>query len=95
MTQAEIEVSLKRLTDHQIVWGELLNRLEQVVARNSEAIAQNTEAIARNTEAIARNSEAIVRLTDGLQVMQAAMQHLFEHMDRFIQGLEGNGHRPR
>ena len=65
----------------QIVHGELLGRVELVVMRNSEAIAGNTEAIAR--------------LTDGMQIMQAAMHRLFEHMDRFIRGLEGDGHRGR
>ncbi|HLI30708.1 MAG TPA: hypothetical protein VKV79_06375 [Terriglobia bacterium] len=77
MTFAEMEVSLKKLADNQIVQGEMLYRIEQAVARNSEAIA--------------RHSEAIVRLADGMQVMQAAMQKFFEHMDRFIRGLEGNG----
>ncbi len=84
MTIDEIEVSLKKLTDNQVVQGEILNRLEQVVARNSEAIARNSEAIARNTEAIGH-------LADGTQVMQAAMGKLFDHMERFIRGLEGNG----
>ena len=86
MTLGEVEVALSRLTDNQIVQGELLARLEHVVERNAEAIARNTEAIARNTE-------AIERLTDRTDVMQSAMERLFEHMDRFIRGLEGNGHR--
>ncbi|MGH9326962.1 MAG: hypothetical protein ACRD2B_09820 [Terriglobia bacterium] len=73
MTQAEIEASLKRITENQVVQGELLHRLELAVDRNTEAIAQ---------------------LAGGMQVMQAAMHRLFEHMDRFIQGLEGDGHRP-
>ena len=73
----EIEVSLKKLTENQVVQGEMLNRLEQVVARNSEAIAHNTEAIGH--------------LADGMQGMQAAMGKLFDHMERFIRGLEGNG----
>jgi hypothetical protein len=72
MTLEEVEVTLKKITDQQIVQGELLNRVEQVTARNSEAIAH---------------------LADGMQTMQSAMQRLFEHMDRFIRGLEGNGRR--
>lgn len=107
MTNAEMEASLKRLTDSQIVQGELLNRVEQVVALNSESIARNTEAIARNTEAIAHNASAIGHLAgamqsmhdsmqtmhDNLQVMQTAMHKLFEQIDRFIRGLENDGHR--
>jgi hypothetical protein len=72
MTLAEVEVALNRLTDNQIVQGELLGRVEHVVVSNAEAIG---------------------RLTDRMDVMQSAMERLFEHMDRFVRGLEGNGHR--
>ncbi|HEV3278190.1 MAG TPA: hypothetical protein VG860_15340 [Terriglobia bacterium] len=71
MTLGEVEVALQRLTENQIVQGELLGRLERVVERNTEAIG---------------------RLTDRMDVMQSAMERLFEHMDRFIRGLESNGH---
>lgn len=72
MTLAEVEVALNRLTDNQLVQGELLGRVERVVASNAEAIG---------------------RLTDRMDVMQSAMERLFEHLDRFVRGLEGNGHR--
>lgn len=72
MTLAEVEVALNRLTDNQIVQGELLGRVERVVASNAEAIEH---------------------LTDRMDVMQSAMERLFEHMDRFIRGLKGNGRR--
>jgi DNA-directed RNA polymerase specialized sigma24 family protein len=72
VTLAEVEVALNRLTDNQIVQGELLGRVERVVVSNAEAIG---------------------RLTDRMDVMQSAMERLFEHMDRFVRGLEGNGHR--
>ncbi len=62
-----------------IVQGELLNRVDQ--------------AVARNTEAIARNTEAIGKLADGMLIMQGAMRSLFERMDRFIRGLESDGHK--
>ena|SRR5487761_451419 len=108
MTLAEIEVSLKKLVDNQIVQGELLSRTEQLVARNTEAIGRNSEAIAQNTEAIGyiaqatgRVAEVTTRLTESaaetngrMDVMRAAMERLFEHMDRFIRGLEGNGRHP-
>ena len=74
MTPQEMERAL-------IVQGELLHRVEQLVARNAEAIARNTEAIGK--------------LADGMTLMQGAMVRLFEHMDRFIRGLESDGHRRR
>lgn len=79
MTNEEMERGLRTLADNPIVQGELLHRTEQVVARNSEAIQ--------------RNSEAISKLADGMIVMQAAMERLFDHLDRFIRGLESNGHQ--
>lgn len=85
MTVEEIEISLKRLADVQLVQSEFLTRLERVVAQNTEAIAQHTEAIGRHTE-------VITKLADGMQLMQSAMERLFEHMDRFIRGLESDGH---
>ena len=98
MTFAEMEVSLKKLAGNQIVQGELLSRLEQTTARNSEAIAQNTEAIGHIAPATARAAEVTARLAESaaetngrMDVMQAAMERLFEHIDRFIRGLEGNG----
>ncbi|MGH9355164.1 MAG: hypothetical protein ACRD10_03455 [Terriglobia bacterium] len=96
-----MEVSLKKLVGNQVVQGELLSRLEQVVARNTEAIAQNTEAIGQVAQATSRVAEVTARLAESaaatngrMDVMQAAMERLFEHIDRFIRGLEGNGHRP-
>ncbi len=109
MTLEEMERGLERITDVQVVQGELLSRLGQVVAQNTEAITDNTEAIARLTAAIARITEAIARITeaiarineaisklaDGMIVMQAAMKGLFDHMDKFIRGLESDGHKNR
>ncbi len=88
MTFEEMEKSLIALRDNQVVQGENLNRVEL-------AIERNTEAIARNSEAIARNTEAIGKLADGFAVLQAAMKGLAETVDRFIRGLDTNGHRDR
>ncbi|MGH9445838.1 MAG: hypothetical protein ACRD3O_08945 [Terriglobia bacterium] len=92
MTLAEVEVSLKKLVDNQVVQGEMLGRLERVVAQNTEAIAQNTAAIGHIAQAVASLSDAVAQLNDRTSLMQAGMERLFEHMDRFIRGLEGNGH---
>jgi hypothetical protein len=99
VTFEEMEKSLIALRDNQVVQGEILNRVElalerntEAIARNSEAIARNSEAIARNSEAIARNSEAIAKLMDGFFLLQAALKGLTETVDRFIRGLETDGH---
>ncbi len=81
-----MERSLIALRDYQVVQGEMLGRLELVVERNTEAIAQNSEAIAQH-------SAAIGKLADGFILLQAAMKGLAETVERFIRGLEGDGHR--
>ena len=86
MTFEEMERAL-------IVQGELMHRVEQAVAHNTEAIAQNTEAIAHNTEAIGKLSDGMLIMQDGMLIMQGAMKSLFERMDRFIRGLESDGHQ--
>ncbi len=88
MTFEEMEKSLIFLRDHQVVQGQILNRVEQAVERNTEAIARNTEAIARITEAIAR-------IAYGFILLQAAMRGLAETVDHFLRGLDYNGHRGR
>ena len=74
VTFEEMEKSLVGLRDNQVVQGEILNRLELAVERNSEAIA---------------------KLADGFVLLQAAMKGLAETVDRFIKGLETNGHHGR
>jgi L-serine deaminase len=51
---------------------------------------------------VGRLAQAEIRLVERMeksessqQEMRAAMARLFERMDRFIQGLEGDGHKPR
>jgi len=102
VTFEEMEKSLIALRDNQVVQGEILNRLElvverntQAIAQNSEAIAQNSEAIAQNSEAIARNSDAIAKLADGFFLLQAALKGLTETVDRFIRGLGTDGNHGR
>ena len=102
MTYEEMEKSLVALRDNQVVQGEILNRIElavernsEAIARNSEAIARNSEAIARNSDAIAQNSDAIAKLADGFLPLQAAIKGLAETVDRFIKGLGTNGHHGR
>jgi len=88
MTFEEMEKSLIALRDNQVVQGQILNRVEQAVERN-------TEAIARITEAVARNTQAITKIADGFILLQAAMKGMAETVERFVKGLDHNGHRGR
>lgn len=87
MPRSEFDAKIERLADFQVVQGALLDRLENVVAGNSDAIAHLSESMHEM-----RDNMRVMQ--DNMQVMQDAMRALFERMDRFIRGLEGNGHRP-
>jgi hypothetical protein len=83
-----------------------LDRLEAVVAENSAAIARNTQTVGELTQVVGGLTQAVAGLTEiaegherqlqghdqQLQIMQAAMT---ERMDRFIRGLETDGHKSR
>jgi len=88
MTLEEMERGLKGLEDNATVQGAMMHRLENNLDRLEAIVAQNSEAIARNTE-------AIHHLANGQASTQSAMHLLFERMDRFIRGLESDGHKKR
>ncbi len=86
MTFEEMEKSLLPLHDHQVAEGVMLHRVENNLDRLEAMVEKNTQAIEKLAE-IAESHES------RLQVMQAAMTALFERMDRFIRGLESDGHK--
>ena len=77
------------------------------IAQNTEAIGQLAEAMARSMEAIGKLTDAMSAMQDtimvmqdnmkvmqdGMTLMQASMNNLFERMERFIRGLESDGHK--
>jgi methyl-accepting chemotaxis protein len=100
LTFQEIEQSVKELRDNQIVQGQILNRVELNLERVTERLEGLETMVERNTQAIERNSEAIGRLADGIALVQSAMKGLVQTVeglsatvDRFIRGMEGDGHR--
>jgi superoxide dismutase len=92
--QAQLTASAQK-RDEQIA------RHDEQIAKNSEQIAKHSEQIAALTDLVGRLAQAEIRLVERIeksegsqQEMRAAMTRLFERMDRFIQGLEGDGHKP-
>ncbi len=74
---------------------------DEQIAKNSEQIAKNSEQIATLTNLVGRVAQAGIHLAAQMQGHEARLAsletkatQLFERMDRFIQGLEGNGHKP-
>ncbi len=85
MTFEEMEQSVRELRDNQIVQGRLLDRVETSLDRLAGVVEQNTHAIGK--------------LADGMTLLQSAMKGLVEAVeglsitvDRFIRGMEQDGH---
>ncbi len=109
MTFEEVEQGLKVLQDNMTVQGVMMYRLENNLDRLEAVVAQNSQAIhhlangqaamhsAMNSlfEHLDHLTERIDRLADGQASMQSAMHSLFEQIDRFLRGLESDGHKKK
>lgn len=78
MTFDEMQQSMKELRDNQVVQGQLLFRVETNLERLEEKLD--------------RLEGVVEKLADGAVLMQSAMKGLIATVDRFIRGMEGNGH---
>ncbi len=85
MTFEETERALNQVKDNLIVQGELLNRLDRAMIDSRPDFDERSKALLT----IAEKHE------QRLDLMQSAMHSLFERMDRFIRGLESDGHRKK
>jgi chromosome segregation ATPase len=79
---------------------------DQQIAKNDQQIAALTSsvqkhdaAIATLTDLVGRLAQAEIRMAEQTQTRLASLEtkttQFFERMDRFIKGLEGNGHKPQ
>lgn len=82
MTFEEMQQGMKEVKDNLIVQGQLLNRLDQSMIESRRDFDERINALLK----IAESHEGQI------QELRAAMQSLFAHMDRFIRGLETDGH---
>ncbi|HEV2381326.1 MAG TPA: hypothetical protein VG206_16215 [Terriglobia bacterium] len=87
MTFEEMDKSIGELRDNQMVQGYRLARTESNLDRLEAMVEQN--------------AQAIEKLADGFILLQSAMKGLAERLDgltatvdRFIRGMEHNGHHP-
>ena len=104
---AGIEDSLKGLRDNQEVQGVMLWRMENNLDRLEAAVEQLAHGmtllqsamkgligtVEGLTETVEVHEKQHAEDREQMRVMQAAMTALFERMDRFIRGLESDGHK--
>jgi hypothetical protein len=81
MTFEEMDKSTGELRDNQMVQGYRLARTETNLDR-LETDVQRLEGV-------------VEKLADGFILLQAAMKGLTETVERFIRGMEHNGHHPQ
>jgi predicted nucleic acid-binding Zn-ribbon protein len=101
VTFDEMELSMKDLRDNQVVQGQLLHRVEMNLDRLEGNINRLEENINRTEGLVEQNTKAIAKLADGFVLLQSAMKGMVQSVeglsatvDRFIRGMERNGHHP-
>ena len=101
MTFEELEQSVRGLSDNQVVQGHLLHRVEMNLDRLEENLLRLEENVGRVEGIVEQNSKAIGKLADGFVLLQSAMKGMVQSVeglsatvDRFIRGMERNGHHP-
>jgi len=97
------------IVDQQAQFWASVQKHDEQIAKNDQQITALTASLQKHDAAIAtltnlvgRLAEAEIRLaeqTQGHEARLASLEtkatQLFEHIDRFIRGLEGNGHKPQ
>jgi chromosome segregation ATPase len=88
-----LEIRLEDLTSVVVHNSEAIAKLAEGIIAMQAAIKSSAENLISIQAAIRTLTERIDALTDRMDVMQTSMHNLFEHMDRFIRGLESDGHK--
>lgn len=73
--------------------GRAIESLANGMIGMQSALTRIVEHVGLLGEHVGHLGEKVDRLTDQVQIMQSGMKRLFERMDRFIRGLETNGHQ--
>ena len=74
-------------------WQERLRKIEEATLVNVSLMDRIERRVDAHDEQIAELRTAQIKTEQSLQAMNAGMNALFEHMDRFIRGMESNGHK--
>ncbi len=97
--QAQFWASVQKHDEQIAELRAMAAKHDEQIAKNNEQIAKNNEQIATLTDLVGRLAQAEIRLAEQTQARLASLEtkstQFFERMDRFIQGLEGNGHKPQ
>jgi chromosome segregation ATPase len=100
--QAQFWASVQKHDEEIAAMRATAAKHDEQIAKNGEQIAKNSEQIATLTDLVGRLAQAEIRIAEQMQGQEARLtsletqaKQLFERMDHFIKGLEGNGHKPQ
>ena len=85
MTFDELEQSVRELRENQIVQGEMLHRTEAKMEHFDEGL-DRLEGV------VERLAKGMVELQSAMKGMVQSVDGLSATVDRFIRGMEGDGH---
>jgi chromosome segregation ATPase len=98
----DIERTMQFIVEQQAHLTASTQKHDEQIAALTASVQKHDEHIGTLTNLLGRLAQAEIRLVERMekvesdqQEMRTAMTRLFERMDRFIQGLEGNGHKQR
>ena len=102
----DIERTMQFIVEQQAQFWASVQKHDEQIAKHEAAIATLTDLVGRLAQAEIHLTEEMrghaARLTEQMQGQEARLTSLetkttqfLERMDRFIQGLEGNGHKPQ
>ena len=94
MTFEELEQSVRGLSDNQVVQGHLLHRVEMNLDRLEENVGRVEGIVEQNSKAIGKLADGFVLLQSAMKGMVQSVEGLSATVDRFIRGMERNGHHP-
>jgi len=94
MTYEEMQQSMKDLRDNQLVQGQILHRVESNLERVGEKLDRLEIVVEQNSHAINKLVDGQVLLTSAMKGLVQTVEGLSATVDRFIRGMEGNGHEP-
>lgn len=93
MTFDEMDKAIRDLRDNQVVQGYRLGRTESNLDRLEADLHRLEQMVERNSQAIAKLADGFVVLNSAVKGMVQSVEGLSATVDRFIRGMEHNGHR--
>jgi len=102
MTAMDIERTMQFIVEQQAQLTASAQRHDEQLAALTASVQKHDMHIATLTDLVGRLAQAEIRLAEQMQgqdarlgSLETKMTQFLDRMDRYLQGLEGNGHKPQ